>query len=775
MENVLAQKIQSQPTVTRSKLQQISVTSQQRDTLASLFIITSAWLLFFGRMIFLPEAERLTFQQGDFTLQFLAYRQLAYRQLREGRFPVIEECLYAGHPFQADPQSQVLYPPVLASMALGLWLGWEDYPLRALEWEVMLHVLVAALNTFAFLSHTSPTPKPPAALIGSLAFAFGGFLTGYPLLQTSILQTACWLPLLLLCARKLMGQQRWTLQAIALAGTTYLALTAGHPQTLLMCAYAVAAYGIFQAWRARLSMRDALMRGAAALLLSASLSAAQLLPSTLFVLNSTRLSLTIEQAGRGFALHDVVLFFTPGFSNIWQPLYVGVIGLALMTTAVAFCGAWRSSDVLFWVALGSVALLLSFGANAIGFDLAYWMLPGYRQFQSQERHALVVSFSAAMLASRASAVLLGPISESLQRWFINAAKWWAAIGVLGMSVTVALLAANAAAGGLLGQAANRIAWLGAGCFVAALLLAWRAVSKPSVRKSWGFVAAIVLAVDLLSSNRANAFQPYAPPFTPNPLIIPISETINLKQFSRVYNHYGLPLNGACIAGLNEVSGGSPIVWRDYSTFLEKAPEAVLVRMLNARYGITWRGAMETPEGVVIPWFLLARDTFESKPASTYRLDWEPGDFNGAWIAPEVVRVEEEEAIYAAMRKPGYDPFHTAFVLNRDWKQFTFGGTGNAAVEGKATGYMKIAAFADAQALLVLSESYHPNWVAIVNGQVQTPLRVNGALLGVAIPAGQTTVEMSYQPRDLYVGAAISATTLIAMCIALLLHHRWQCK
>src|SRR5262245_45112059 len=123
----------------------------RRRTLLSIGIIIAVWALFFWRVLTPVDTDRLTFQQGDFTLQFLAYRQMAYRQLAEGHFPAFEECLYSGYPFQADPQSQVLYPPVAGTMVLGRLLGWATYPLRALEWEVMLHVLVAALTMYAFL------------------------------------------------------------------------------------------------------------------------------------------------------------------------------------------------------------------------------------------------------------------------------------------------------------------------------------------------------------------------------------------------------------------------------------------------------------------------------------------------------------------------------------------------------------------------------------------------------------------------------------------------
>ena len=148
-------------------------------------IIALLWTLFFWRILTPVAADRLTFQQGDFTLQFLAYRQMALRQFAAGHLPVIEECLYAGHPFQADPQAQVLYPPVLATMLIGRGLGWQTYPLRALEWEVMLHVLLAALAMYAFLRCMPRAGgggrgmARSAALFGALAYGFGGFMTGY--------------------------------------------------------------------------------------------------------------------------------------------------------------------------------------------------------------------------------------------------------------------------------------------------------------------------------------------------------------------------------------------------------------------------------------------------------------------------------------------------------------------------------------------------------------------------------------------------------------------
>lgn len=752
------------------------------EAAAPLVVLVLLWALFFWRILTPAPADRLTFQQGDFTLQFLAYRQLAYRQLIAGRFPVIEECLYSGHPFQADPQSQVLYPPVLAALLIGRALGWAEYPLRALEWEVMLHVLLAAVGMYSFLRIAGNEPGRPrlqrlAALIGAIAYGFGGFMTGYAMLQTAILQTAAWLPLILLALRRLATRQRWLPFAALLAVLVFCAFTAGHPQTLLFVVYTGAVAFIFWLWQAHRDegraalLRRGLARGGVAALLAIGLSAAQLAPTLLFMLASTRASLTFEQAGRGFALHDIALVALTGVINVWQPIYVGIAPLALAGAAVlsGIRASGGRRDVWLWVAVGLGALALSFGANAIGFDLAYLMAPGYRQFQAQERHAVIVTFALCALAAHGAGLLLGPLRSRARLRLWRTARGLGLWGAGAFSALIGLLVAQRLAGepaqAALSTLTDKSALIVLGLLATAALFAWRARLGATPRRLWGGVLLGLIVFDLFSANRDTAMQPPAEPFPPNPLIAPIGPTQQPNQHARVYNHFGLPLNGACIAGLNEVGGGSPIVLRAYKSFLDNAPEDVMVKLLNARHAVTWRGAMETPEGVMIPWFLLARDKFEDKEASTYRLDWEPQTFNGAWIPGRITHVPSEAAIYARMRAPDFDPFAEAILVRPSDGKLLRGARGSAAIEGKSPGYIKVAVNADAPALLVVSEAYHWNWVALVNGQATQPVAVNGALLGAPIPAGAFSVEFSYRPLDLYVGGLISALTAVVMAWA----------
>lgn len=730
-------------------------------------LVGLVWTAFFWRVLTPTEADRLTFQQGDFTLQFLAYRQLAYAQLTAGRLPSIEECLYAGHPFIADPQSQLFYAPVLVIMLLGRLLGWSTYPLRALEWEVMAHSALALFGMYVFLR--GHMLRRSAAVFGGFAFAFSGALTGYAMLQTAILETAAWMPLILHGLHRLAAApERWWRLAAGTAALTAIAFTAGHPQTMLFIAYT----GViaFVWWsRSRSFTRIIAPRGIAVGALAIGLSAVQLLPTLWFMLNSTRTGLSFDAAGRGFALHDIALFILTGVTNAWQPLHVGIVTLALCAYALL---NRTFADTRLWSALALGALVLSFGANAFGFDLAYLAAPGYRQFQSQERHAIVVAFCLSTLGAlgleKLNTRLVPRLRLTMRRWGARILL----IALLSYGATLAVLVFGAAIEPPrpdIATIASRLGLITLGCLGLGLLLRWRAQHAiPTYRNVWMLGMLALLIFELFTANRLTALGQPSEPFPPLALLKPIKDAQTQRAtapFERVYNHYGLPLNAACVNGLREIAGGSPIVWRDYRRFLAETPEAVMVRLLNVRYAVTWRGAMTTPEGAVIPTFLLARDVFEGNEASLYRLEWEPADTRGAWIGkPEGYASDDD--IFKRMREPDFDPFaHTPMGYSAGDLTY-LAGNGSAAVEGRAPGYIKIAVNVDAIATVSVSEAYHPNWIALVNGRPTRPIKVYGALIGVPVPKGASTIEMSYQPLDVYIGAAISGlTALIALALA----------
>ncbi len=77
----------------------------------------------------------------------------------------------------------------------------------------------------------------------------------------------------------------------------------------------------------------------------------------------------------------------------------------------------------------------------------------------------------------------------------------------------------------------------------------------------------------------------------------------------------------------------------------------------------------------------------------------------------------------------------------------------------------IATRTDAAGFLVISEVYSPGWRAFIDGQEAPLLPTNHALQGVALPAGEHTVELIYDPISLRVGLLISGIAFAAMLVA----------
>ncbi len=74
-------------------------------------------------------------------------------------------------------------------------------------------------------------------------------------------------------------------------------------------------------------------------------------------------------------------------------------------------------------------------------------------------------------------------------------------------------------------------------------------------------------------------------------------------------------------------------------------------------------------------------------------------------------------------------------------------------------------------LLVLTDTYYPGWIATVNGEPAPLLRVNVCQRAVPVPAGSSTVEMTFRPASLRTGSLISLITLVGLTLVALLPRR----
>ncbi len=133
-------------------------------------------------------------------------------------------------------------------------------------------------------------------------------------------------------------------------------------------------------------------------------------------------------------------------------------------------------------------------------------------------------------------------------------------------------------------------------------------------------------------------------------------------------------------------------------------------------------------------------------------------------------VLDDEAALQAMRSPEYDP-RARVLLAPDpaadrMDQATEEGE-SVRLLGLSPERLAIRVLAKREGWLVVSDAYTPDWIATIDGGEAPVVRANLLLRAVKVPPGDHLLEFHYQPRSLYVGAAITVVAaLLTLGIAL---------
>ena len=726
----------------------------RRDSLVALALLLLP-LLFFQPLMGLVGGRQYL-AEGDFIDQFMAFAGFAVRELADGRLPLWNPYAYGGAPFWADIQSAVAYPPNLA-LYLTAAAVWGRLPLLALELSVLLHLGLSAALTYGFARRH--LGDRGGALLAALCFGLGGYLSGYPMLQLAILEGVTWLPLLLWAIERAAdgdaaadgGQQSaksgarrprpdpW--QALALA----LIILAGHPQTALHLGIIGLGFALWMGWGRARSLRPTatyLLSALLALLLSAS----GWLPALDFMRRSTRASADYAMLSGGFPPAELLGALLPGLTH-WSPLYLGLLPLVL---ALAAMGRWLRAEAggdrpmapagdgmaapvdalappAIWPILGLAALLLSLGRHAFAFDLFYLLAPGFDLFRGQERAAVAVSFSGAMLAGWA-----------LARWRRGDGGIGRAVALGGVAAAGlgALLAAVAAPE--LRAAAGRLSLLG----LAAATLAGGAATGRLSRRA--LTAALMLLVlgDLYLATAGVNLQAGAPAELNGGAIV---AALRESAPQRVENDHRLPPNFGMLHGVEATSGASPLKlahWEALRSGLADQP-ARWWDLMAVSHVLTWKDRLDLPSER-----LLSQGN-AAEPIYLHRLESAGPQL---WWAASAEAVGDDTAALARLRDPDFPVF--SHVLLHD------GAPANPAAEGalassapapgsdvaladRGTGFVSARTQSSAPGWLVFSEVHDPGWRAWVDGAPAPVLRADLALVAVPVPAGEHEVLLRY--------------------------------
>jgi hypothetical protein len=142
----------------------------------------------------------------------------------------------------------------------------------------------------------------------------------------------------------------------------------------------------------------------------------------------------------------------------------------------------------------------------------------------------------------------------------------------------------------------------------------------------------------------------------------------------------------------------------------------------------------------------------------------------AWLAPDA-RVLDDRTMLQVIRTgvlpdgSKWDPLRTALI-----EAELPGPLANAAPDGRAeiTRYepnrVNLQTHSSGNSILVLSENDYPGWRVYMDGQSADVLRVNYALRGVMVPAGEHQISFVYRPWSVMGGLLISLLTAAGLVV-----------
>jgi hypothetical protein len=752
--------------------------------LVALGLLMALCLLFFWPILTPNPDDRGSFRAGDFYVQTYACSTYTARELLNGQLPLWNPYVNSGHPFLADVQNSPLYPANLITILFSAPWG---YSVLALELEAIAHFFLAGVFTY-FLGRRLFRQRG-VALVTAAVFTFGGYLTSFPPLQLPILETAIWLPLILLLldlgVEKLAGrsqggpglapgqsspQGRSTSRGLlyCMMGGVVLAVAilAGHPQTALYLLYVAAAWYAFRAWGSGAIARLPLVVGFLAFVgVGGGLSAVQLLPAVELMRLSIRASAAYQDLASGFALRDLIQIVLPRVTGVWSPLYVGVFPLTWVLFAwsvwfkrdiTAPSRQWRRS-VGFWTVMAMLALLLTLGGETFLFGFFYLGVPGFDLFRSQERIALVFSLSLALLAGYGLQHFMVLISQAQDRrtsYVILSRLTLALLAVAGCLTLLLYLGQNQA-GGDQGRLLQDT--MGLTLFVGLLLAANWLWIFVGTHRSWhigpalGLLLALVI-FDLFTFHAPTNIQSRRPErqVSSSALIQALQAAEEDRPFRVHHGGWHLLGNYGCIFGVEDTLGASQLQLASYARFLEQVPQERAWDMLNVRYVVTWQAQLHVPSEVTYH-----TTTRRGDDVYLHRLE---ADTSRAWVAFRGEMASDDQAL-ELLSQPDFDRYGIA-LLDTPVDPPLPSELGQAQVRftSFSAEHLQVTVDTSTRGILVLSELYYPGWQAWLDGQEVPIRRANTLLRAVEVPAGTHLVEMRFRPLSVYLGTILSLLT-----------------
>lgn len=287
------------------------------------------------------------------------WKKLSIDAFKNGELPLWNPYEMAGKPLLGNFQSGAFYPLNLIFFVLPFNIAWSLF--------IIIQPLFLLVFTYFFLKNLNVSKF--GSLFGGSVFAFSGFSIAW-LEWGNILNTAIWLPIILLSIDKLIKDEKEKKYLIILTASFIFSFFAGHLQTFFYLFITSFAYFLFR-WLNAKNLRK-FLTFAGAVLLFGLLTLVQSIPTLKFISESSRSFDQIWLANEGWFIpwQNIIQFVAPDFFGnpatlnywgIWNYAeflgYIGILPIILALFALFFK---RDRNILFFGLVFFLSMIFAF-------------------------------------------------------------------------------------------------------------------------------------------------------------------------------------------------------------------------------------------------------------------------------------------------------------------------------------------------------------------------------------------------------------------------------
>ncbi len=670
-----------------------------------------------------------------------------------GQLPLWTPLVSGGYPAMAEGEMGAMYP-------LNLLLFRHFDPFLAYQVLLLLAPLLSLVTGYAYLSYRGHSV--PAALLGAMSFALGGFALGHLRFLNQV-QAMSMLPLCLLFVERFLDRRRLMDAALAascwavavLAGSYTVAWMTGAGLVIVVLVRCLERpdpsrlIGVSLRWPRRrfhqVLQAMAFVPGAA--LLTAFLAAPQImqtwdfLPITTLAGGVSGKDVATTSVGIGALVHFVLPWYhgipargTYRLDDLyWETLgYGGILPLALALVSVVRLRHRGHRLAVPW-ALVCVGMVLALGVHSPLFGWARAVLPGFAWLGVPGRFLLLVQLGLAMLAASGLDLVAQWLAERGER-----GAWVAGVGSFAIIVGTAL----------------DLGYHGSS------LLRW--MDKEALFQKLPSTAAV-------------------------PGLGPFRLLSLLDDVSRLQDHR------------HTVAGTEPLelelralTWPEYSLLHEMSTASTSLPLAVAHYRLLEKrllaalprredGSLEvTGAALNLLYFLGVRVVSSAVPLESGQIVFlgevpvpglskpiwlygVPDPYPRAYLARKVKRCGPEVAVRRledGRFGMGWDPCGEGEAGEGDEPESSRSVAGFPLLTGRGLTFLDYTVNLLNPGYLVVRETYAPGWISLVDDVEVETMRVDLVYRAVPVPAGRHAVRMEYRPRGLSWGLAANLVGLL---------------